>query len=247
MTRLAGKVAIVTGSSRGIGAAIARRLAADGASVVVNFRQGKDAADAVVREIEEAGGQALAVQADMADLEQIEALIAAAVLEYGQLDILVNNAGIGEMLPLETVTDAHFASVFTVNVRGVLFATQAAARHFGTQGGRIINISSGAATAAPASMSVYSASKAAVETLTRSHAAELGPLGVTVNAVAPGLTETDMLSAALTLEYRERTIGETPLRRLGQPEDIADVVAFLVSDEARWITGAVIPVSGGLR
>ncbi len=245
--RLAGKVAIVTGGSQGIGAAIARRLACDGVAIVVNYRQHIEAAAAVVLAIEAAGGRAIAAQADIGDQAQTEALIDAAISEYGRLDILVNNAGVSEMMPLESVTDAHYASVFAVNVRGVLFATQAAAKHFGAQGGRVINISSGAATAAPPGMSVYSASKAAVETLTRSHAAELGPRRITVNAIAPGLTETGMLHAALTREYIEQMIALTPLRRLGQPEDIADVVAFLASEDARWITGAIIPVSGGLR
>jgi 3-oxoacyl-[acyl-carrier protein] reductase len=245
--QLAGKVALVTGASRGIGAAIARRLAADGAQVVVNYSRSAAAAERVAADIATAGGEAVTIHADVIDLQQVKKLFTEVKRSFGRLHILVNNAGVAEFRPLENVDEAHFALQFYVNVRGLLFATQEAARAFGAEGGRIINISSGAAQAAPPNTSVYSATKAAVDTLTRSHAAELGPRGITVNAVAPGLTTTDMLAAVIPSEVQQAMIATTALRRLGTPEDIADVVAFLASEEARWITGQVIGVNGGLR
>jgi 3-oxoacyl-[acyl-carrier protein] reductase len=241
------KAAIVTGASRGIGAAIARRLAADGAQVVVNYGRSREAAERVVAEIAAAGGEAVAIGADVADRAQVRSLFARAMETYGRLDILVNNAAVAETRPLEEIDPEHFDRQFAVNVRGLLFATQEAARCFGESGGRIINISSGAAQAAPPGMSVYSATKAAVETLTRSHAAELGPRNITVNAVAPGLIETEMLHAVMPDEARKALIAVTALRRLGTPEEIADVVAFLASDAARFLTAAVLHVNGGLR
>ncbi|HZP81151.1 MAG TPA: glucose 1-dehydrogenase [Chthonomonadaceae bacterium] len=247
MGRLAGKVAIVTGASRGIGAAIARRLAADGARVVVNYSASEEAARQVITQIGEAGGEAVAVQADLSDYWQIPGLFEMAMLQYGRLDILVNNAGVAEFHPLGEITQREYERQFDVNVRGVLFASQEAAKRFGEEGGRIINITSGAAQACPPGTSVYSATKAAVEAMTKSHAAELGPRQITVNAVAPGFTETDMLAAVFPADARASMIARTPLGRIGTPEDIADVVAFLVSDDARWITGQVIGVNGGLR
>jgi 3-oxoacyl-[acyl-carrier protein] reductase len=246
MKPLQEKVAIVTGASRGIGAAIAVRLARDGATVVVNYRRNAEAAAQVVRQIEAEHGTAIAVQADMAEITAIDALIETTRTHFGRLDILVNNAGVAEFCPLEAVTEAHYAHLFDINVRGVLFASQRAARLLGV-GGRIIHITSGAAQAAPPNTSVYSATKAAVEALTKSHAAELGPRGITVNAVAPGLTQSDMLDAVIPDALRAPMIQNTALRRLGTPQDIADVVAFLASEEARWITGQIIGVNGGLR
>ncbi len=245
--RLAGKVAIVTGASRGIGAAIARRLGAEGAAVVVNYHQSAEAAEKVVADILALGSEAIALQADLIDSDQIRAMFAQVQERCRRLDILVNNAGVAEYRPLEAIDQTHFGRQFKVNVSGLLFATQEAARAFGTSGGRIINISSGAAQAAPPGASVYSATKAAVDTLTRCYAAELGPRRITVNAVAPGLTETDMLAAVIPAEVQKAMIATTALRRLGTPEDTADVVAFLASDDARWITGQVIGVNGGLR
>ena len=244
---LEGKVALVTGASRGIGAAIARRLAMGGAKVVVNYHRSAEAAAQVVARIEAAGGQALAVQADLADLVQIRNLFAVTMERFGRLDILVNNAGVARFQPLEAIDVADYESQFAVNVRGVLFETQETARLMGKEGGRIINISSGAATAAPPSTSVYSATKAAVETLTRVYAAELGPRHITVNAVSPGLVQTDMLESVIPAEILQTMIASTPLRRLGTPEEIADAVAFLASEEACFITGQVLAVSGGLR
>ena len=244
--RLAGKVAVVTGASRGIGAAIARRLAADGAKVVVNYSRNADAVAQVVAQIAAAGGEAFAVQADIADLGAVARLFEETNARFGRLDILVNNAAIADFRPLDAIDPAHFDRQFAVNVRGLLFATQAAARQMGA-GGRILHISSGAAQAAPPGTSVYSASKAAVEAMAKSHAAELGARGITVNVVAPGTTETDMLNAAMPKEVQQAMVANTALGRLGQPEDIADVVAFLASEDARWVTGQVLGVSGGLR
>src|SRR5579871_5329200 len=243
MRRLTGKVAVVTGGSRGIGAAIALRLAHEGAIVIVNYSRNAEAAAQVVEQIEASGGEAEAIQADVADLTQNQRLFAETLEGYGRLDILVNNAGVAEFRPLDQADEAHFTRQFEVNVRGALFATQEAARRMGDSGGRIINISSGAGEAAPPGTSVYSATKAALNALTKSHAAELGPRGITVNAVAPGLTQTDMLDAVIPADVRQTLIRNTPLGRLGTPEDIADVVAFLASEDARWITGQILGVN----
>jgi 3-oxoacyl-[acyl-carrier protein] reductase len=245
MKRLHGKAAVVTGASRGIGSAIARRLAADGAAVVVNYAASPAAADEVVHRIRDAEGEAVAIRADLVDPEQIRALFDAAVKAFGRLDILVNNAGLFEVRTLEAMDAGHYDRLFSLNVRAPLLATAEAAKRFGPDGGRVINISSNLARAALAGGSVYSAAKAALEALTRNHAVELGPRKVTVNVVAPGTTDTEMLRPGLTDEARRRWVAATPLGRLGDPEDIADVVAFLASDEARWLTGQVINASGG--
>lgn len=244
---MTGKVAVVTGASRGIGRAVAERFARDGARVVVNYARSVDQAEQVVAGIREWGGEAIAVWADMGRPEQIAQLFEQTTERFGRLDVLVNNAGAYDAHRLERSDEAHYAALFDVNVRGVLLASREAARRFGETGGRIINISSGAARAAVPGGAVYAASKAAVEALTRCHAAELGPRGITVNAVAPGFTESDMLDVALPAEARDGMIALTALGRLGRPEDIADVVAFLTSDDARWITGETIGASGGLR
>ncbi len=246
MSRLTGKVAIVTGSSRGIGAAIARRLSADGAIVIVTYARQEEAALSVARDIEARGGEVETVRADMSDLDAVRALFAETLGNFGRLDILVNNAGVGEFLTLDKIDEAHYSRIFDINVRGPLIAMQEAARVMSSPG-RIINISSGAAQAAPAGMSVYAASKAALEAMTRSIAGELGPKGITVNAISPGLTQTDMLEENVPEAARQYMVQNTALGRLGTPEDIADAVAFLASNDARWITGQVIGVSGGLR
>ena len=245
MTRLHDKVALVTGASRGIGAAIAARLAADGARVVVNYSRSERAADDVVRSIRDKGGHALAVRADIADLDQIPALFAQTIEQFGRLDVLVNNAAVSERRTLEEVDRDHFAAHFTLNVRGLLFAMQAAAKHL-QPGGRIINITSGIVRARVAGSAVYAGSKAAVEAFTRCVAAELGPRGITVNSLAPGVTDTDMLQASVPEQVQQALVAQTPLGRLGTPRDIADAVAFLASDDARWITGEVIGANGGL-
>ena len=245
MASLAGKVAIVTGASRGIGRAIALRLAHEGASVVINYGRSGDKAKEVVTAIESEGGQALAVQADLTHNADIHRLFQDTVSHFGQLNILVNNAGGGEAKPLLEVDEAHFARMFDLNVRGLLLASKEATRYFGNSGGRIINVSSSAGTDAMPNMSVYGATKAAVDSLTRSHAAELGPLNITVNAVAPGPTTSELFTASISEEAQQAMIENTPLGRLGRPEDIANVVAFLATDDAYWVTGQVIRVAGG--
>ena len=247
MARLDGRVAIVTGGSRGIGAATARKLAADGARVVVNYARAAAAAAAVVQEIQTAGGEATAVQADVSDREQVARLVEDTVGRYGRLDVLVNNAGVLDGAPLDAITDEHVERQFAVNVRGALYATQAAVPAFGTRGGRVVNVSSVVADAPQPGLAVYSATKAALEAITRSLAAELAPRQVTVNAVAPGATVTDMLEAVRSPEFEARVVARTPLGRLGRPVDIADVIAFLASEESGWVTGQVIAASGGLR
>jgi len=246
MKKLTSQVAVVTGASRGIGAAIAKRLAADGARVVVNYCRTEQAALEVVSAIQALGSEAIAVKADIADHTQIQRLFLTTLEHFGRLDILVNNAGVFEMRPIEQIDAAHYAATFDVNVRGVLFACQEAARHFGSEGGRIINLSSVAARLAMPAGSVHVASKAAVEAITRCLAVELGARGITVNAVAPGATETD-IAKWQPPELREQIINATALGRIGKPEDIADVIAFLASDQARWITGKTIGVDGGYQ
>ena len=250
MKKLEGKVALVTGAARGIGAAIAERLAADGASVAINYATSKEDAEALAERIRGNGGKAKAIHADIGNPSQAKAFVDAAVKEFGRLDILVNNAGKFHIGPIGTVDEADVRSQFAVNVDGPIFATQAAASHFSTEGGRVINVSSIAATHALAGLSVYSATKAALDALTRVWAAELGPRGVTVNAVAPGLVDTAMLRAATARMGEEAVKGmvaRTPLGRLGTTSDVADVVAFLASPDARWVTGQVVEASGGIN
>jgi 3-oxoacyl-[acyl-carrier protein] reductase len=245
MQRLAEKIALITGGSRGIGAAIARRLAADGAGVVVNYASSRPAAEAVVQSIVDSGGKAVAMPADLGDLKQITPLVDATIQQFGRLDILVNNAAFSDRRPLEQIDPENYAKQFDLNVRGLLFTIQAAAKHMAA-GGRIINITSGIVRVRTPAASVYAATKAAVEAITRCLAAELGPRQITVNSVAPGITDTDMLQSFMPQAVQKALVSQTPLGRVGTPEDIADAVAFVASDEARWITGEVIPVNGGL-
>jgi 3-oxoacyl-[acyl-carrier protein] reductase len=243
---LAGKVALVTGASRGIGRATAERLSRDGATVVVNYANSAAKAEEVVAALVAAGGQAVAVQADMRQPADIHRLFEQTLAQFGRLDILVNNAGVADPGPLDSSDEALYAQVFDLNVRGVLLATQEAARRFGQEGGRIINLSSVLSRRPVPGGALYGASKAALNSLTQSWAAELGPRGITVNAVGPGLTETDM-AAALPPEVQQDAINHTALGRLGRPDEIADVVAFLAGHDARWITGQTIYVDGGFR
>ena len=247
--KLAGKVAVVTGASKGIGAAIAKELATQGAAVVVNYSSSKEGAERVVSEISKQGGKAVAVQANVARPADIERLFAETTQAFGRVDVLVNNAGIYEFAPLEDVTPEHFHKQFDLNVLGLVLASQAAAKHFGPGGGSIVNISSVAATLAPPNTSVYSATKAAVNAITRSLAQELGSRKIRVNAVNPGMVETEGThSAGITeSEFRKATEAQTPLGRISQPQDIAPAVAFLASDDAAWITGETLYISGGLR
>ena len=244
-----GKVAVVTGASKGIGAAIAQHLAAEGAAVVVNYASSKAGAERVVAEITGKGGRAVAVQADVAKPADIKRLFAETKKAFGRLDILVNNAGVYEFAPLENVTPEHFHKQFDLNVLGLLLATQEAVKHFGPAGGSVINISSVAATAAPPTASVYSATKAAVDAVTRSLAKELGPRKIRVNAINPGMVETEGVHAAGISEsdFRKQIEAQTPLGRIGQPQDIAPAAVFLASADSAWITGETLHIAGGFR
>ena len=247
--KLQGQVAVVTGASKGIGAAIAEHLAAAGAAVVVNFASSKAGAEAVVERIRKADGKAVAVQADVSKLEDVRRLFAEAKKAFGKLDILVNNAGVYEFAPLEAISAEHFHKHFDLNVLGLLLTTQEAVKHFGPSGGSIINLSSGAATAAPPNMSVYSGTKAAVNAITRSLAQELGPRRIRVNAVSPGVIETEGLHATgiSGSDFERRAVAQTPLGRIGRPQDIAPAVVFLASAESAYMTGETLTISGGLR
>ncbi len=247
--KLAGKAAIVTGASKGIGAQIARRLAADGASVVVNYASSASGAEAVVNDIVKAGGKAVAIQGDVSKEAEVIRLFEESHKAFGHIDFLVNNAGVYEFRPIEEVDESHYRKQFDINVLGLLFATREAVKQFGAGGGNIVNIGSVAATSAPATVSVYSATKGAVDTITLSLAKELGPRGIRVNSVNPGMVETEGTHQVgiIGSDFEKLVASNTPLGRIGKPEDIADVVAFIVSDDARWITGQHIKVSGGDR
>jgi 3-oxoacyl-[acyl-carrier protein] reductase len=247
--KLAGQVAVVTGASKGIGAAIAKQLAASGASVVVNYASSKSGADKVVSEITAQGGKAIAVQADVAKKADIKRLFAKTKKAFGRLDILVNNAGVYEFLPLEQITEDHFHKHFNLNVLGLILATQEAVKQFGPTGGSIINLSSVVSTSAPAGGLVYSATKGAVDTVTKSLAKELGPRKIRVNAINPGMIETEGVHAAGFIggDFQKQAEAQTPLGRIGQPQDIANVAAFLASTDSGWITGETFLVAGGYR
>lgn len=248
MSKLAGKVAVVTGASKGIGAAIAKAFAAEGAKVVVNYASSREGADAVVEAITRAGGKALAVQGDVSKANQAEGVIDAAVKAFGRLDVLVNNSGVYEMGPLEAVTEEHYHKMFGVNVLGVLLTTRAALKHLG-EGGSVINISSAVTSILPPQSVVYTATKGAVDAITGVLAAEFGARKIRVNAINPGLVETEGAHAAgiIGSEFDDRIVAQTPLGRVGQPGDIASVAVFLASDDARWLTGEKVVASGGLR
>ncbi len=244
MRKLTGKVALVTGSSKGIGAGIAERLATDGAAVVVNYSRSAEDADVVVRRITAAGGQAIAVKADISQPAQIQPLIDAAVAHFGRLDILVNNAGIYQPDSLDSLTAESFDAHFALNVRGLLLTTQAAARVL-PAGGVVVNISSGLAKSPYPVVHIYCATKGAVDTLTRSLGMELGPRKIRVVGIAPGFVATEG-NAESAKGMADFLVGKTPLARVGMPRDIAAAVAFAVSDDAGWITGTTIDVSGGM-
>ena len=249
MDRLKGKIALVTGASKGIGAAIAESLAAEGASVIVNYASSKGGAEAVVKRIAKNGGKAVALQADLSKPAEIGRLMAEAKKALGPLDVLVNNAGIYEFLPLESITAEHFHKQFDLNVLGLLLMTQEAVKHFRPAGGSIVNISSVAAALATPNGSVYSATKAAVDAITRSLAKELGPRKIRVNSINPGMVETEGLHAAGMAEsdFRKQYEAQTPLGRIGQPQDIAMAAVFLASPESAWITGETLYITGGFR
>jgi 3-oxoacyl-[acyl-carrier protein] reductase len=249
MSKLQGKVSIVTGASKGIGASIAKHLAAEGAAVVVNYATSKAGADRVVAEILSGGGKAIAVQADVARQEDVRRLFTETKRVFGRLDILVNNAGVYEYLPLEAITAEHLHRLFSVNVFGLITASQEAVTHFGSDGGSIINIGSLASTYAPANGSAYSATKAAVDAITRSLAKELGPRKIRVNSINPGMVATEGAHAGgfLDSDLRRQVEASTPLGRIGEPVDIAPAIVFLASADAAWITGETLVVAGGLR
>src|SRR6185436_6174585 len=245
--KLSGKVAVVTGASKGIGAEIAKQLAANGASVVVNYASSKTGAAAVVDAISKKGGEAVAVQADLSKPADIDRLFAQAKKNFGRVDILVNNAGIYEFSPLQEITEQHFHKQFNLNVLGLIFASQAAAKQFGPEGGSIINISSVVSTMAFPNAAVYSGTKGAVDAITRSLAAELGPRKIRVNAINPGMVETEGLSSAGMAEgdMRKQVEAQTPLGRIGKPIDIAGAAVFLASEDSSWLTGETLIIAGG--
>lgn len=248
-TKLAGKVAVVTGASKGIGASIAKQLGAEGASVVVNYASSKSGADKVVAEITSNGGKAMAVQGDVAKKSDIDRLFAETRKAFGRLDILVNNAGIYAFGPLETVTEEQFHSQFNLNVLGLLLASQKAVELFDSSGGSIINVSSVVGVSPLPGASVYSASKAAVDAITKSLAKELGPKKIRVNSINPGMIETEGVQAAGFLEsdFRKQVEAQTPLGRIGRPNDVATVAAFLASPDSGWVSGETLMVAGGFR
>ena len=247
--RLTGKVAIVTGASKGIGAGIAKEFAAAGAAVVVNYAASREGADSVVAAIVAGGGKAIAVQGDVSKADDVRRLFAATKEAFGALDVLVNNAGVFQFDPLEAVTEGEFHREFDTNVLGVLLATQEALKHFKPAGGSVINISSIVSRAAPPTTAVYSATKAAVDAVTRSLAQELGPRRIRVNAVNPGMiaTEGTRTGGILESDFEKQYIAGAPLGRIGTPRDISGIAAFLASSEADWITGETFFVAGGYR
>lgn len=249
MSKLAGKVAVVTGASKGIGASIAEHLGAAGASVVVNYSSSKAGADAVVAKITGKGGKAIAVQGNVSKAEDIQKLFKETIAAYGKIDILVNNAGIFDFKPLEAITPEHFHSQFDLNVLGLLLTTQEAVKHFGPDGGSIINISSIVGQMPVAQASVYSATKAAVDAITISLSQELGPRKIRVNSLNPGMVETEGLHAVGFAEsdFRKHVESITPLGRIAQPLDIAKAAVFFASDDAGWVTGQTLLLTGGQR
>jgi 3-oxoacyl-[acyl-carrier protein] reductase len=246
--KLSGKVAVVTGASKGIGASIAKHFAAEGAAVVVNYSASKDAADRVVADIKQNAGRAIAVRADLSKPAEVKQLFAETKKNFDKLDILVNNAGVYEFASLEEITPEHYHKIFDLNVLGLLLATQEAAKLM-TSGGSIINISSVAATSAPPSTAVYSGTKAAVVAITGALAKELGPRKIRVNSINPGMVLTEGFRAAGIDEsdFRKQTEAQTPLGRIGQPQDIAPAAVFLASNDSAWITGETLYISGGLK
>ncbi len=248
MAKLEGKVAVVTGASKGIGAGIAKALAKEGAAVVVNYASSQAGADAVVAAIVAAGGRAVAIRADVSKASEAQGLIEAAVTQFGRLDILVNNSGIYEFAALEELTEDHYRRQFDLNVLGVLLTTQAAAKHLG-EGGSIVNISSAITHVHTPAAAVYAGTKGAVNAISGVLANELAPRKIRVNVVSPGfvVTEGTHTAGVVGSDMETGLVAQTPLGRAGQPDDIAGVVAFLASDDARWLTGEVITASGGIR
>jgi 3-oxoacyl-[acyl-carrier protein] reductase len=248
MGKLSDKVAVVTGASKGMGAEIARQLAAEGASVVVNYASSRGGADKIVSEIAGTGGRAVAIQGDVAKAADVERLLAEAARHFGPIDILVNNAGVYAFSPIESLTEDEFHRHFNINVLGVLLSIREALKHFAANGGSVINISSVVSRLAPPQNALYVATKSAVDGITRSLAKELGPRNIRVNSINPGLVETEgtHAGAIIGIEFERQAAQQTPLGRIGQPADIAAVAVFLASDDARWMTGETLFASGGL-
>jgi len=248
VSKLIGKVAVVTGASKGIGAAIAKALAAEGASVVVNYASSKTGADNVVSAITAAGGKAVAVGGDVSKASDAQGIIDAAIENYGHLDILVNNSGVYEFASIEEITEDHFNKHFSVNVLGLLLTTQAAVKHLG-EGASIINIGSVVTRITPPGSSVYTGTKGAVDAITGVLSRELGPRHIRVNALNPGIVETEGTRSGgfIGSDLETGIIGQTPLGRTGQPDDIASIAVFLASDDSRWLTGEHLLAGGGLR
>jgi len=249
MNRLKNKVAVVTGASKGIGAGIAKSLAAEGASVVVNYASSKDGADRVVAEINGKGGKAVAVQGDVSKASDVQRLFAETKKAFGKLDVLVNNAGVYEFAPLGEITENHFHRLFNTNVLGLLLASQEASKLFGPEGGSIINIGSTASSVTPPTTAVYTATKGAVDAVTHVLAKELGPKKIRVNSINPGMVETEgvHMGGFIGSDFQKQLEAQTPLGRIAQPEDIAPIAVFLASADSGWLTGETLLASGGLR
>ena len=249
MGHLSGKVAVVTGASKGIGAEIARAFAAEGASVVVNYASDKAGAQRVVEAVSQAGGKAIAVRADVSKATDVKALFDETRRAFGPADILVNNAGVYAFGRIEDVNEAEFRRQFDTNVLGVLLATQQAVAHFGDRGGKIINVSSVVSQLAPPNSSIYAGTKGALDTITRVLASELGPRNIRVNAINPGGVDTEGAQSAgiVGSDFEKAMVAQTPFGRLGKPSDIAPLAVFLASDDAGWVTGELVRASGGMR
>lgn len=249
MSRLKDKVAVVTGASKGIGASIAKALAAEGAAVVVNYSSARADADKVVGEIRNGGGKAIAVQADVSRAADVQRLFAETNKALGRIDVLVNNAGVYQFSPIGDFTEEQFRRMFDTNVLGVLLASREAAKYFGEGGGAIINIGSAVSQLTPPASSVYTGTKAAVDAITRVLAKELGPKKIRVNSINPGMVETEGVHAAgfIGSDFQKQAVAQTPLGRIGQPEDIAPLAVFLASQESGWLTGELVTAAGGMR
>jgi 3-oxoacyl-[acyl-carrier protein] reductase len=249
MGKLKNKVAIVTGASKGIGAGIAKSLAAEGASVVVNYATSKEGADRVVAEIKSSGGKAIAVQGDVSKQEDIGKLFVETKKAFGRLDVLVNNAGVYEFAALGTVTEESFHKMFNLNVLGLILSSQEALKYFGPEGGSIINIGSGASSLNPPTTVTYTATKGAVDSITRTLSKELGPKKIRVNSINPGMVETEGTHSfgIIGSDFQKHFEAQTPLGRIAQPNDIAPVAVFLASDDSGWLTGELLLATGGLR
>jgi 3-oxoacyl-[acyl-carrier protein] reductase len=249
MSKLKGKVAVVTGASKGIGAGIAKELAAEGASVVVNYASSKEGADKVVAEIKSSGGKAVAVQGDVSKSTDVRRIFEEAKKAFGRLDVLVNNAGIYQFGALEEITEEQFHQMFNTNVLGLLLATQEAAKYFGPEGGSVINIGSTVTQITPPATAVYTATKGAVDAITHVLAKELGPKKIRVNSINPGVVETEGVHTVgfIGSDFQKSLEAQTPLGRIGQPQDIAPIAVFLASGDSGWLTGETLLASGGLR